>query len=51
MVNVGFVKQLLGVYSVFSSLSYQSILSNLVSLSPPPKLYLYLGLQTTDDLY
>ena len=40
--NVGFVKQFLGVYSVFNSVNYQSTLSNLVSLAPPPKLYLYL---------
>ena len=36
------------IYSVFNSVNYQSILLNLISLAPPPKLYLYLALKSTD---
>ena len=44
MLNVGFVKQLEDVDLVFDSVKSQSTVSNLVSLAPPPKLYLYLAL-------
>ena len=47
MLNIGLVDK--RVYSTFNSVNYQSTLSNLVSLTPPPKLYLFVALYNTDN--